>query len=67
MKERDYVKNTRGHVWATDEDGVLDIFAYEGGDYHNGPKCVKCGYGFCHHCKEGPAKDCSSQETEDRT
>lgn len=52
-----YIKNTRGHEWAVDEDGEIDIFAFEIG-MHNGPQCVKCGYGFCHHCHELPEEDC---------
>jgi hypothetical protein len=32
------------------EDGEIDIFAYEYGEYCNGPKCEVCGKGFCHHC-----------------
>lgn len=27
----------------------IDICAYEAG-YHNDPRCIVCGYGFCHHC-----------------
>ena len=28
----------------------VDSFAYEAGEYHNGPRCVRCGVGFCWHC-----------------
>jgi len=31
------------------DDTEADTFAYEVG-YHNGPKCVVCGFYFCHHC-----------------
>lgn len=48
--------NNRGHIWKRSR-GAIDVFAYEGG-YHNGPECVNCGYGFCHHCKDGPDHDC---------
>lgn len=33
-----------------DEGGDIDIFAVAYG-YHNGPRCERCGEGFCHHCK----------------
>lgn len=52
--------NNRGHVWETDEDGDLNIFAHTSGDRHNGPRCVRCGYEFCHHCEEGAQEDCSA-------
>jgi hypothetical protein len=54
-----YVDNPRGHVWKLDEDGEIDYFGYDG-DVHNGPLCVNCGYGFCHHCVRGPEHDCPS-------
>jgi len=56
---RSYQKKPSGHVWETDEDGELEIFAYKRGEIHNGPKCVNCGYGFCHHCQELPGRECS--------
>jgi len=37
------------HKWIK-EGKQIDIFAYEEGEYHNGPKCSVCGFGFCHHC-----------------
>lgn len=54
-----YEKRTRGHIWRRDEDGSLDIFAYNPRDPHNGPECIRCGYGFCHHCEVGPEQDCN--------
>ena len=41
-----------GHTWKMlDYDPTrIDIFAYEYGNYHNGPVCGACGFGFCHHC-----------------
>jgi hypothetical protein len=60
--DRAYVKNSKGHEWKRDEEGDIEIFAYTNGDHHNGPRCVKCGYGFCHHCSDGPQEDCSTQE-----
>lgn len=54
--------NARGHIWKRDpSDGSVDIFAYTSdGDHCNGPQCVKCGYGFCHHCHQGPQTDCTA-------
>lgn len=51
-------KDSKGHVWETLDDGTLDIFAYEEGSYHNGPRCKVCGYGFCHHCHKEPQIEC---------
>ena len=48
-KRKAYEDDTRGHVWIKAGDKI-DIFAYEEGDNHNGPRCAVCGYGFCHHC-----------------
>jgi len=60
-----YETEARGHVWKRDEDdGEIDIFAYEGGEYHNGPLCVNCGYGFCHHCNDLPDEACSKPALE---
>lgn len=53
--------NSRGHVWIMDDDydpPIVDVWKHEGGHYCNGPKCVACGYSFCHHCHERPQKDC---------
>lgn len=56
------VRKKHGHVWASHRDidpesykndkygKSIDWFALEGG-YHNGPRCKKCGFEFCHHCK----------------
>ena len=38
-----------GHIWQTKDNHVY-LFAYERGEYHNGPRCVNCNYGYCHHC-----------------
>ena len=53
-------RGARGHVWKRDEDGTIDIFAYNPSEYCNGPQCVKCGYGFCHHCHVGPQVSCTA-------
>jgi hypothetical protein len=60
---RKYEKDPKGHVWETNDNGEVDIFAYEAGDRHNGPRCAKCGYGFCHHCQKKPAKKCVKGQT----
>lgn len=60
---RPYEINTHGHVWRRDSDGSLDIFGYDW-DNHNGPICVVCGYGFCHHCQEEPGVECPGPEGE---
>lgn len=56
--KREYEINPMGHVWET-EDGSIDIFAYSVGSIHNGPRCVNCGYGFCHHCQPKPDHECA--------
>jgi hypothetical protein len=53
-------RGARGHVWKRHEDGTLDILAYNLGGYHNGPMCVRCGYGFCLNCFAGPQKECTA-------
>jgi hypothetical protein len=63
--------NTRGHVWRREEydPREVDIFGFCSDDgFHNGPVCVVCGYGFCHHCnRNGPTADCPGEpeQTED--
>ena len=45
------VQQKHGHVWEkNDYNDNVNIFAYSNG-YHNGPKCINCGYEFCQHCK----------------
>lgn len=59
--------DARGHVWATNDDGTVDDFAYdyEGeAGYHNGPRCVVCGYSFCHYCQDTPDEDCEGAVNE---
>lgn len=55
---RTYEDDPRGHIWKkNDYDGEVDIFAFET-DHHNGPRCVVCGYEFCHHCQGRPSISC---------
>ena len=52
------------HDWEMDN-GEIDIFAHESGDFHNGPKCKRCGEGFCHHCNpECYDEECDALEKE---
>lgn len=63
MKEKEYIKNNKGHSWILNEDGSIDIWAYESGNYCNGPRCKNCGYGFCHHCQKLPSHECNIKDT----
>lgn len=56
-EKRLYEIDPKGHEWEKDEDGSVNIFATSDGN-HNGPRCVKCDYGFCHHCREMPDQEC---------
>ena len=54
--------DNKGHVWMThDDDDTVDIFAYTPSEYCNGPRCIHCGYGFCHHCHDEPQIECSTK------
>ena len=56
---RDTTGPPNGHEWVLEDDGTVDIFAHESGDHHNGPRCTRCGQGFCHHCQPDIyQKDC---------
>lgn len=70
------VREKHGHVWMTHNDtegdwckadeyaNSIDLFAYEIG-YHNGPRCKKCGFGFCYHCtNEFEIPECSYRPIE---
>lgn len=48
------------HNWIKTDDGMIDMMAWESGDYHNGPRCEVCDYGFCEHCTldEVPEPNC---------
>lgn len=48
----EFIKKLRtkhGHEWEA-ENGRINWFALSEG-FHNGPRCKKCNYSFCHHCK----------------
>lgn len=58
---------SRGHLWKLVEwpdYQNVDIFGYSAGT-HNGPRCVKCGYCYCHHCVDGPERDCTKPDNSD--
>lgn len=49
------------HEMALDPDGSETYI--EMGDYHGGPKCMRCGELFCIHCEPGVRTDvCSNQD-----
>lgn len=54
QKVKDAYLNS-GHVWMEDEDGEIEEHANDG-DWHNGPKCIVCGYDLCWHCNPEPPK-----------
>ena len=56
-----YETETKGHVWKTCGPNI-DIFGYEAGEIHNGPVCINCGYGFCHHCEDVPEIECPNKK-----
>ena len=37
------------HKFIYDKDGKIDNFILDY-EYHNGPKCIRCGESFCEHC-----------------
>jgi hypothetical protein len=53
------------HDFVRDEYGNIDIFAYEWGDYHNGPACKRCEDSWCGHCEpEKMDEECPSGQQE---
>lgn len=60
----------RQHVWKAygEDDSHIDIFAYELPSYHNGPRCSRCGQGFCHHCEPDCYRyTCPSTQPKEKT
>ena len=39
------------HLWRRDENGEIDLWAFELG-YCNGPVCTRCWHSECEHCNE---------------
>ena len=62
-KSSTFITKPRGHTWMLnpyeDDPKPVYTFAFNEGEYHNGPLCVTCGYGFCEHCHAGPEEDCT--------
>lgn len=54
---KDYIKSPKGHKWQK-EGRSVDFFAMDAG-FHNGPRCVNCGYSFCEHCT-GDIRPCTN-------
>jgi hypothetical protein len=49
------------HDFYKDPLGEVDVWRIES-DYHNGPQCMRCGWGACHHCSpEIYDEDCLEQ------
>ena len=59
LEMRPYEENPMGHEWAQMYEEA-DIFGFSEGTC-NGPRCVKCGYYFCHHCQKMPSEECSEK------
>lgn len=49
------------HDWERDEDGKIDRLAYDAPEYHSGPLCRRCGFGYCTGCE--PQMDPEKPET----
>jgi len=45
------------HSWELYNNGKVYNFAYDHGN-HNGPRCTRCDYYYCHHCQKGPTEPC---------
>lgn len=49
------------HEWVLDERGEVEIFNL--GEYHDGPKCVRCNEYFCLSCEpEVFTQPCDNQD-----
>lgn len=47
-----------------EEHPMVDVFSAESldSDFHNGPRCERCKFEFCHHCfKEGWETKCGEK------
>lgn len=42
------IEDYSAHDWEKEEDGSIDFWAFCS-DYHNGPRCKRCGYTFCEY------------------
>lgn len=72
-KEKDYISNSKGHVWKLKKDSiwwdneeldgkgdVIDTFAW-GYEFCNGVECKNCGYQMCVHCDAVPYSECEGE------
>jgi len=50
--------NRAGHVFQLDEHGEPDWFAMFI-DHHNGPRCVRCHFTLCEHCRFDEMRPCN--------
>lgn len=48
------------HEWAEDE---LGIIRYELGEYHDGPRCIRCDVTRCQHCYPDFLTEACSEQT----
>lgn len=56
-----HLNDVRGnHIWKLEEDGNVDVWGLDAG-YHNGPKCILCGYSYCYHCHDEPPVECTAK------
>jgi hypothetical protein len=62
MTTKSYITDPKGHEWAL-YDGEVNSFAMDA-EFHNGPRCVNCGYSFCEHCKD-EIKPCEKPKMND--
>lgn len=62
------------HTWVTKNDEYQDgdsspyTFAWQAGDYHNGPRCKLCDFGDCEHCNPDIYEDtsCAFEQAENK-
>lgn len=70
-KEKDYIKDSKGHVWKLKRDSIwwdseeldgngdeVDTFAWSQ-EFCNGIECINCGYSMCIHCNAVPSYECN--------
>ena len=61
MRDRIKAAERVGHELECDEDGDVNVWAHDGRDPHNGPRCTKCDQSWCYSCNPfGPAGGCQA-------
>lgn len=59
-----YEKGQIPHEFVLDADEDNGLKYFELGEYHGGPKCVRCGGMFCRNCEPGVLTEpCSNQDS----